>query len=74
MEGRVPDSVRLSRRKRGFDAPQEAWIRGGLGAALRERGAAFSDEDLLNRPAAFAEACARAWLSGGSVVSLSAGA
>lgn len=36
MAGDVPDSVRLSRDKRGFDTQQAAWIRAGLGASLRD--------------------------------------
>jgi asparagine synthase (glutamine-hydrolysing) len=36
MQGRVPDRVRLARRKNGFDPLEEYWIRNGLGAALRE--------------------------------------
>jgi Asparagine synthase (glutamine-hydrolyzing) len=37
MRGRVPASVRTARYKRGFDAPEAAWISGGLGAAIRAR-------------------------------------
>jgi asparagine synthase (glutamine-hydrolysing) len=37
MEGRVPDDIRLSRLKRGFDVDQAGWIAGGLGAAIRGR-------------------------------------
>lgn len=36
MVGDVPDSIRLSRDKRGFDTQQAAWIRAGLGASLRD--------------------------------------
>jgi asparagine synthase (glutamine-hydrolysing) len=35
MKGRVPDSIRLSRDKRGFDTRQEDWIRAGLGDVIR---------------------------------------
>ncbi len=37
MRGRVPSSIRNARYKRGFDAPQAAWIREGLGRAIRSR-------------------------------------
>ncbi len=36
MANEVPDSIRLSRDKRGFDTQQAAWIRSGLGASLRD--------------------------------------
>ena len=36
MKDDVPDSIRLSRDKRGFDTQQSAWIRAGLGASLRD--------------------------------------
>lgn len=36
MAGDVPDSVRLSRDKRGFDTQQSSWIRAGLGTSLRQ--------------------------------------
>lgn len=36
MAGKVPDSIRLSRDKRGFDTQQATWIRAGLGASLRD--------------------------------------
>lgn len=32
----VPDSIRLNRRKRGFDVTQE-WVRGGIGESLRSK-------------------------------------
>jgi asparagine synthase (glutamine-hydrolysing) len=35
LAGRIPDSIRLNRDKRGFDVNQHAWIRAGLGAQLR---------------------------------------
>jgi len=35
-EGIVPDTVRLNRKKRGFDVTQ-SWVEGGIGANLRDR-------------------------------------
>jgi len=35
VRGRVPDVIRLSRYKRGFDVEQARWIAGGLGASMR---------------------------------------
>jgi asparagine synthase (glutamine-hydrolysing) len=37
VRGRVPDFIRTSRFKRGFDVEQSRWIRGGLGRAMRNR-------------------------------------
>jgi asparagine synthase (glutamine-hydrolysing) len=34
-KGRIPESIRLARFKRGFDAQDGVWIRGGLGVAIR---------------------------------------
>ncbi len=34
--GRVPDFIRLSRYKRGFDVEQARWINEGLGASIRD--------------------------------------
>jgi asparagine synthase (glutamine-hydrolysing) len=42
--GVVPDCVRLKRKKRGFDVTQ-AWVRDGIGAALRRR--IFDNRDAL---------------------------
>ena len=33
--GRIPQVIRLARRKRGFDVEQNRWIDGGLGKAMR---------------------------------------
>lgn len=33
----VPDSIRLRRRKKGFNVSENQWIRNGLGAAIRAR-------------------------------------
>lgn len=35
MRGRIPESIRVNRDKRGFDVNQRAWIEGGLGTVLR---------------------------------------
>lgn len=35
MKGKVPESIRLNRDKRGFDVNQQEWIVRGLGAELR---------------------------------------
>ena len=35
VKGTVPDGIRLSRRKRGFDVQQDLWIRAGLGSVIR---------------------------------------
>lgn len=35
MKGRIPDTIRLSRDKRGFDTRQTEWIRNGLGKVIR---------------------------------------
>lgn len=40
MKGRIPDSIRLSRDKRGFDTRHADWIRSSLGNVLREQLAA----------------------------------
>ncbi len=37
MRGRVPASARKARAKRGFDAPEAAWLAAGLGASIRAR-------------------------------------
>lgn len=37
MMGELPDQIRLNPAKRGFDANESAWIRSGLGKAMRER-------------------------------------
>jgi asparagine synthase (glutamine-hydrolysing) len=37
VRGRVPAWIRNARYKRGFDAPQSAWISGGLGSEIRTR-------------------------------------
>jgi asparagine synthase (glutamine-hydrolysing) len=37
MAGELPDAIRLNPAKRGFDANESAWIRSGLGKAMRER-------------------------------------
>jgi asparagine synthase (glutamine-hydrolysing) len=34
--GRIPESIRASRFKRGFDVEQDQWIDRGLGAAIRD--------------------------------------
>lgn len=36
MQQRLPEEIRSPRSKRGFDVHQSAWIRGGLGQALRD--------------------------------------
>jgi asparagine synthase (glutamine-hydrolysing) len=43
VEGRIPDSIRLARFKRGFDIPQSSWINQGLGEAIRQALHAGSD-------------------------------
>ena len=37
MRGRVPNTIRTARYKRGFDVPQAAWVRAGLGSDIRQR-------------------------------------
>jgi asparagine synthase (glutamine-hydrolysing) len=34
--GRIPEAIRASRLKRGFDVEQDRWIDHGLGPAIRE--------------------------------------
>lgn len=81
VRGRIPESIRTARYKRGFDVQQSRWIREGLGRFLRreleERRAfvgpflrtgarfdmVFSDEALISRPTAFAEAITLLWLA-----------
>jgi asparagine synthase (glutamine-hydrolysing) len=77
--GRVPPPIRTARYKRGFDAPQLAWIRSGLGQSIRRRlsdapnAASFTNgqsvDELFNNqrlaadPTAIAEATSLLWLS-----------
>lgn len=37
VKGIVPDSIRLRRRKKGFNVSENQWIRNGLGEAIRTR-------------------------------------
>ncbi|MDB5101689.1 MAG: hypothetical protein JWM80_6110 [Cyanobacteria bacterium RYN_339] len=37
MRGRLPESIRAARYKRGFDMGQDAWVAAGLGRQIRER-------------------------------------
>lgn len=55
LRGIVPDDV-LDRKKRGFGAPIQQWLRGPFGAAVRDRlaGSALWQDDFLDRDACLA--------------------
>src|SRR5262249_24842996 len=36
MSGRIPESIRMSRYKRGFDVDERKWIASGMGESIRE--------------------------------------